>query len=468
VKNIRLAAVSASLLLLAAAPAGAATWRQITAANGGNTDQVALLRTADDALHVAWVRHSGPTSDDLLHTAISAGGSVGATSPIQTGWAGIENPALVSAPGGMRAFFGGIRTINAGETNQELNTAFSPNGGATWALQIGSVVPLGAQAYGYPVSATTLPDGTPLEAWAGTLGTWVHSGLTPATPNYDYQAALGHYGYDIGIASDAGGAAMIAWYSNATGRLGVWAHAVAHDGSPVGSAMNMPGTSDMAVGMIGRTPIVARAGGGFYVGYATGYPALNTIRLWRIGGPARVIAKASRTGNTTVTLAGDGTGRLWIAWTATVGSSPHVFVRRSNRSSRIFGAVVDAGRARNASSIYRLDASATRSALDLFANTSIGVSSTTSTWYTRVLPGLTLLASPARLHRGKPTKVTFRVLDAGDPVAGARVKAGGAVGTTNAKGRVTLTIVGRGASLAARATDRGYVGAAARVRVLRR
>jgi hypothetical protein len=230
----------------------------------------------------------------------------------------------------------------------------------------------------------------------------------------------------------------------------------------------MPGTSNMSVGMIGRTPIVARAGGGFYVAYATGYPSLNTIRLWRIGGPARVIAKAARIGNTTATLAGDPSGRLWIAWTNTVGSSPHVFVRRSNRSSRVFGATVDAGRARNASSIYKLDASATRSSLDLFANTSIGVSSTTSTWYTRVLPGLTLVAAPARLHRGKSTRVTFRVLDAGDPVAGARVVVGSQTGRTNAKGRVTLSVVGRSGSMAARASAKGYVGAAARLRVLRR
>jgi hypothetical protein len=462
------AVMAAVAFALSAAPVNAATWRQITAGNGGNTDQVALLRTADDVLHVAWVRHSAPNSDDLLHTAISAGGNVGATSPIQTGWAGIENPALVSGPGGIRAFFGGIRTTNFGETNQELNTALSPNGGASWALQIGSVVPGDAQAYGSSVSATSLPDGTPLEAWSGTLGTWVHSGLTPATPNHDYEGPLGHYGYDVGIASDPGGNAMIAWYSNATGHLGVWAQGVAHDGSPLGSATNMPATSNMAIGMIGRTPIVARAGGGFYVGYATGYPALNTIRLWRVGGPTKVIAKAGRIGNSTVTLAGDPSGRLWIAWTNTVGSSPHVFVRRSNRSSRIFGAVVDAGRARNGSSIYKLDASATRSALDLFANTSIGVSSTTSTWYTRVLPGLTLVATPARLHRGKATKVTFRVLDAGDPVAGARVRVGSQAGTTNAKGRVTLSIVGRSASVAARASAKGYVGAAARVRVLRR
>ena len=120
-------------------------------------------------------------------------------------------------------------------------------------------------------------------AWAGTLGTWTHAGLTPATPNFDHQAPLGNYGYDPGIAMDAGGKAMIAWYSNATGHLGPFAQGVNPDGSPLGSALNMPGTSNMNVGMLSRTPIVARAGGGFYVAYPTGYPTQDSVRVWAVG-----------------------------------------------------------------------------------------------------------------------------------------------------------------------------------------
>jgi hypothetical protein len=151
-------------------------------------------------------------------------------------------------------------------------------------------------------------------------------------------------------------------------------------GAPAGALFNMPGTSNMSVGMIGRTPLVARPGGGFYVAYPTGYPAMTRIMLWRVGGGTSLVSKVSRSGSPTVTLAADPNGRLWIAWTKTVNASPHVFVRRTNRAASNYGAVVDAGRAKNAGSIYRLVASATASALDLFANTSIGVASTTSTY----------------------------------------------------------------------------------------
>jgi hypothetical protein len=454
--------------LVAAPPATAAGWKQVTASNGSNIDQVGLLRTADGVLHVAWHHRTGPNTEDLLHTAIAPNGAVGATVPIASGWTGFENPALVAVPGGIRAFFGAIRSIDPNETNNDLNTALSGDGGASWALQTGSIVPVGGQAYGSPVAATTLPDGTPLQAWAGTLGTWVHAGLSPATPSHDYQAPLGHYGYDTGLASDAAGQTVMAWYSNATGHLGVFAQGVAADGSPVGAPANMSSTSNMAVGMIGRTPIVARRGGGIYVAYATGYPTINRVRLWRVGtSSARLIAAASANNTATATLAAAPDGRLWVAWKDTIGGKPHVYVRRSNKAATAFGAVVDAGQPKGGASGYRLDASATATALDVFGLFAIGTGSTTATYYRRVLPGLTLTALPSQLRRGAAKEVSFTVVDAGDPVAHAKVRAGGASGTTNTKGKVALRIPARTRSLLATASASGYAPGELRLRVRR-
>jgi len=211
---------------------------------------------------------------------------------------------------------------------------------------------------------------------------------------------------------------MMAWYSNATGHLGVWAQDVnPGNGAPAGAAINMPHTSNMNVGMIGRTPIVARPNnGGFYVAYATGYPALNRILLWRVGGGTSLVSKTTRNVTPTTTVATDGNGRLWVAWTDVIKGKLHVLAGRLNRTASKYGAVVDAGRPAGASSIYRLDANATAGALDVFANSLIGVNPATATYYKRVLPGLTLLADPQKLHRGKKTDVTFIVRDAGDPV----------------------------------------------------
>src|SRR4029079_1352567 len=112
----------------------------------------------------------------------------------------------------------------------------------SWALTPGSIIPRGGQAYGRDASATTLPNGTVLQAWAGTLGTWVHAGLDPATPNFDYQGPLGQYGYNPGIVSDESGRAMMAWFSSGAAHLGVIAQAVGANGAPAGAAMTMPGS----------------------------------------------------------------------------------------------------------------------------------------------------------------------------------------------------------------------------------
>jgi hypothetical protein len=465
--KVRCTIAALALGLLLTPVAGAATWQQVTPSDGSNSDQVGLLRTADGTLHVAWHHRTGPNREDLLQTPISANGTMGTPTAIVTAWNEIQNAALVPAPGGVRVFFGAIRSTAPGEPNQELNTSFSSDGGSTWSLQPGSVVPAGQQAYGSPVSATALPDGTPLEAWAGTLGTWVHSGLGPDTPNHDFQAPLGNYGYDSNIASNSAGRAVMAWYSNATGHLGVYAQDVAADGSPVGSAVNMPGTSNMAVGMLGRTPIVARPDGSFYVAYATGYPSLKSVRLWRVGaGTSKRIATAP-SGDATATLAAAADGRLWVAWKADIGGKPHILARRSNKAASVFGAVVDVGRPSGAASGYRLDASADGALLDVLGSFSIGTSSAAATFDRFALAGLTVKAHPARLHRGKATSVTFTILDAGDPVPGAKVQAGAHSATTDGQGRATLKLTGHASSLAVRARAPNYSIATRLIKVVR-
>jgi hypothetical protein len=453
------------LLLLAVVPsAHAARWARVTTPDGGSTDQVGLARTADGALHLAWHHRTGPNTEDLLHTEISRAGRIGSTTPIQTGWTGFTNPALVTDRGGLRAFWGGFRTTDSNDPQRETNTALSADGGASWVLQVGPVVPDGAQSYASNTAATVRGNGSTMQAFAGTLGTWVHEGLSPTTPNHDYQAPLGQYGFDPNLATDATGRTLLAWYSNAAGHLGVQAQDVAADGSPVGAAVTMPNTADMQVGMLGRTPLVARAGGGFYVAYPTGYPTPDRVRLWRVGaGIAPLVGRLRGSGSPAVAVAAADGGRLWVAWTKGFGD-PDVLARRSNRSATRFGAIVNAGHPRDAAEAYKLDASAAGGALDLLGNFNIGTSAQAVTSYRRILPGLTLEAEPVRLRRGEATEVRFTVSDAGDPVRGARVAARGTSGISDGRGRVTLTLTSRRA-LRAKATRSGYSGARKRLGV---
>jgi hypothetical protein len=439
--------LAAALVLMTPAAADAAPWRQVTASGGASIDQVGLVRTGDGVLHVAW--HQG---GDLLHTAIGSNGRIGATSPIQSGWTGHMDAALTAVPGGIRVVWGAIRSTDTSDPNQDLNTALSTDGGTSWALTPGSIIPRGAQAYGSDAAATTLPDGTVLQAWAGTLGTWVHSGLDPAMPNVDYQGPLGPYGNNPGLASGAGGA-MMAWFSSGSTR-GVVAQAVNADGSAAGPAMTMPGSQVMVGnGTVTKTAIVARAGGGFYVGYAIGYPTANRVRVWSVGaGSATQLARTDA--NSQVTLAADGKGRLWAVWSDGTFGDTHVLAARSNPEATRFGAAVDAGAVRGAHSTHSVDASATANALDILALFGTGNSSGGATYVKRVHPGLTLRA------RKRSGRVTFTVTDAGDPVRGAKVRLAGRSGRTDRRGRVVLAL----ARAKATATAPGYAPAKLRLR----
>jgi hypothetical protein len=457
---MKVRAVGVALLLAAAAAtptAHAAPWKRVTTPDGGSTDQVALARTGNGVLHVVWSHPTGPNTEDLNHTVISPAGKIGATNPVQSGWTGFTPAALVVDPGGLRAFWGGFRTTDTTDPQRETNTALSPDGGATWVLQQGQVNPSGAQSYASPHAATVRGDGTTMQAFAGTLGTWVHAGLSPATPNFNFTPGE-QYGNDPNLATDLTNRTIMAWYSNATGHLGVIVRDVNPDGSPGAGPLTMPGTSAMNIGMSGRTPLVAREGGGFYVAY----PTPGGVRVWRVGASnAPVLSKLDSSPAVAVAAAGD--GRIWVLWTKGFGD-PDVLAVRSNKKVNRFGAVVNAGHPTDAAQAYKLDANAAGGALDVFGNFNIGSATTAVTSYTRILPGLTLQASPSRLRRGKATDVRFTVRDAGDAVKGAKVNAGGKSGITDKKGHVTLTLKSR-SRVTAKATRSGYVGAGKRLGV---
>ena len=453
-------AVVAVLIAACVTPsASAAPWKRVTTPDGGSTDQVGLARTGDGVLHLAWSHPTGPNTEDLNHTVISRAGRIGATNPIQSGWTGFSNAALVVDPGGLRAFWGGFRTTDSSDPQRETNTALSPDGGVSWALQPGQVVPDGAQSYASNTAATVRPDGTTLQAFAGTLGTWVHAGLSPATPNHDYQSPFGPYGYDPNLATDTRGRSLLGWYSSAAARAGVLAQFVAPDGSPSGPALTMPGTSGMRIGMLGRTPLAALGPNPYLA-----YPTPNRIRVWRVGaGNAPAVGRVGGSGSPAVAIAPTSDGRLWILWTKGFGD-PDVLARRTNVGARKFGAIVNAGHPRDAMQAYKLDGSAVGGALDILGNFNIGTTTTAVTSHKRILPGLTLRARPRGLRRGEPTEVRFTVLDAGDPVQGARVTADNDSGRTNGEGRVTLSIDSR-SPVRARATHAGYTPATRRLGV---
>ena len=449
-------------------PAGASgKWVRISDLNQKNTDQVSLHRTADGVLHAFFLRHDEVSEEtDLMHRPIAADGSAMAAVTVENDWNGMADPDVIGTPdGGMRLFFGGIRT-GAADPQQWANTTVSDQAGQTWTLMPGSAAE-GDSAYAFEMGAGTSLDGTPFFAWGGTH---LHRGLNPLDPNYNYMETISTVpgsGYQPDIATDAiTGDMFVAWSSLANDAPGIWAHQVdTATGAPVGGPMLMPKVLTEYFGTqaykfeSARVPITGRVGApGVYIAYHGGYPFANKILLWRVGDEDTEVLKKS-VGNfdfddVGVVAAPD--GRLWVYWLREVGDAWRVWVRRSNMDATQFGTTVHTKAPKNADTAWRIVANAQADRIDVV------VSSTNDNglahYAAQLFPGLSLKANPTTFS-GQKT-VTFTVLDAGDPVEGAIVTVAGKQCTSDANGecQITLGPYSNKKKLTAKVAKEDYIG----------
>ena len=436
------------LLATSAAAGPPGVWSQITSSTDRNIDEVASARTADGVLHVVWLRRSG-TKMDLMHTAISPRGNrLGEPTAIQTGWSAMGNPDVVrTADGGLRAFFGGIRSTAAGERNNAMNTANAPASGASWTLQAGRAAQ-DPSAYASTTGAGIGKDGTPISAWATTFGTRVHFGTDPAAADVTVQRPCCGYQPDVAVDASSGQAA-VGWYSNATNEAGLYVQDIASTAA-VGAKRFVPesATADKksSLSIDQRFGIAARTGGGLYVGYGAGYPTYKTVNLWKVGASAPVLRiPAERARH--VNVAPGPEGRLWLMW----DRNGQLVFTRTNKAATKVGPLVTVATPGGSSSIWKLNGEGSPGPLDAFV--AVTTSGGLSTGHRQVLPRLTITATGGRIVR-------FRVTDAGDPVAAATVRVGSKRLTTNAAGRASVDLpAGRVSAMASKA---GYSSASAR------
>jgi hypothetical protein len=187
--------------------------------------------------------------------------------------------------------------------------------------------------------------------------------------------------------------------------------------------------------------------------YGQGYPTYATLAVWRVGsGRPQIVLPASRMQDAHVAAAPD--GRFWLMWER----NGTIYATRTNKAVTRVGART-ALKPPQGGSVYGLWGEGTAGPLDLFANVLRGMQ---AFWHQQVWPKLTLTARSARTSGGGRT-LLFRVADAGDPVAGAKVVAGGITATTDARGSVAVR-QRASAPVTASATKAGYVKASVRVR----
>lgn len=460
-------ALAALLVLAGAFPqtmraqhASAREWTRITATNGGNTDEAAEARTPDGTLHVIWLRKNG-SGRDLVHTAIDKDGHVvGSPSVILTGWASVTNPALVVEGGKLRALFGGQRSTDVSDPYSagSLYTATSDETGAAWTLEPGAKA-ASSSVYASPVAATVSKDGTIVSAWAISFALDAHIGLDPHQPDLKLEGRC--CAYHPALATDSQtGEVVLAWDSNISKAHGLYAQTLLPS---KGAAIYVPGSANEtrteSSSVDQRVGITAREGApGIYAGYCSGYPGCGTVNVWKYKSEKPlVVARAG--GARLVNIAAAPEGRLWVMWMR----SDRIYATRSNRAVTRFGHVVTIA-PRNTDFIWKVGGDGSLGPLDLLASMTVG-SKGLATWYTRILPPLTLSASPSKFVASQGGKVEFAVTDVGDPVPGATVTVAGKTLTTDAQGHASMTFPKgtKAGAITATAAMKDYTSATARV-----
>jgi hypothetical protein len=269
-------------------------------------------------------------------------------------------------------------------------------------------------------------DGTPISTWSVTPGLGYHYGINPGDPDRTIpQSGCCLYTPDIGV--DAGsGQAWVGFHSNENATPGLFVNAIG-PGGPQGGRKLAPGSvvGKSSIYPGNRTSLTGRIGAaGAYLFFGQGYPTFKTLALWRVDtGKPHLVIRAD--GNEHANIAAAPEGRLWLMWER----DGTIYAARTNKAATKVGAA-NTLKPPSGGTIYRLNGEGSAGPLDLIANIQTG--SSNGFWHQQIWPKLQLT--------GKRTghSIVFRVLDAGDPVAGAAVKAGGKTLKTTANGTARL------------------------------
>jgi hypothetical protein len=444
----RVAALVVAVLALAASSAAGppGQWTRLPG-TVINFAEPGLARTSDGALHVLYTRRNG-SREDLIHVSVAPNGRVGGESVALGGWSAMSHPDLLRMPDGtLRAFFGGIRSTSSGETNNAMNTATAPASGSPWTLKPGKAAQA-TYAYATGVAGAGLArDGTPISTWSGSPGLGFHYGIDPAqTDGTIPQTGCCLYTPDVAVDS-ANGQGWVGFYSNENAGPGLYVNPIGPTGAQGGRRLapgSVVGTSSIYPG--NRTSLTGRIGApGVYLFYGQGYPTFSTLALWKVDTERpHLVIRAARNEHANVAAAPE--GRLWLMWEV----NGTIFAARTNRAATRVGGV-NVLRAPGSRTVYRLNGEGSAGPLDLLVNDG------SAFWHQQVQPKLQLAATSRKAGRGRV--VTFRVVDAGDPVAGAAVKAGGRTLRTSANGTATLKQA-RAARLRTTASKAGYATSA--------
>jgi len=436
---VLLAATATLAFLAASAHAGpAGRWTQITRAHNGAASNLGLARAKNGALHVFWAGPARAPFPTITDTQVSAAGVVGGKSPVVSGWDSVHVPAAVAAPdGSIHVLISGQKVNSNTDPLSGLNEAVGPGG---WSL--------GAHAFGtYQITVPSSADigvamlktGELVSAWRTATTMLVQAGVDPsAQPQNITPPGLGTAPV---IAVDQRSGDAIVAYSHVADGIGFFRRVLPSLGAP----------QAMPQAKVQAPTIAARAGGGVFSAYAVDG---TSVRLLRFGGPAQAVPVPKGAQVLVAGLAAGPEGRLWIFY----GNAQQTFVTRTSKAVSGFEPVQTFTSPPGTVQYFRLEGEGSAGPLDLFADVTVDGATKDGSYQTHVFPALSLRVAKTG------TRLTVRVVDAGDPVAGARVTGlPGGARTTDATGSVAVTLTaGQKGGFALTAAKAGYLPAKGR------
>jgi hypothetical protein len=308
--------IATALLALGAtaAPASAGTWAKVSSDYNSNITIPSLIQSGSDVM-MAWRLDTSPTTAeiDLQRFASTVAKPYTPSGPRTigfAGWGSIDDPTLFATPSGIQIVTGGIKGTAPGDPIGMMLAPVDANGniGATPA-RIG--VPYGGQ-----IDALSFTDGTPFFAtnFRGTASV-LRGVASPDALGVDLQGPFNSCcGYHPRLGLDAAGRLWLAWYSNATGHIGIYVQQVdPATGAGIGAPALAPGSESVNNNSF-DTAFVCAASCRVVYGSSSG----TALQSWSPGeaaattvvsgievnaGPGRVVTAAYRSD-----------GKLWVAW----------------------------------------------------------------------------------------------------------------------------------------------------------
>ncbi len=446
-------------------------WTQISTGRVNSLSEITVQRTSDGVLHAVYAQEVG-SSSSYEHSTLSSGGSVTGHSDVLGTWATlVENPKLLAPPtGGLRLVFSGNQDV---DSNNFYTAGFgydttSDASGSTWALQPHALTRSGTAYTGYGVGATTLSSGVPVTA--ATLNDTIYyrvgdiattDSLTVASAPEDGRYTTTSCCLSATQLVNSGDNVWMAWYANG-GSDATNGTFVQQIYPSLGAVLKAPGSS---VGVDSLDPaqsvaMVARPGGSVVLAYTMGYPTTKAIGLWQVGSPSATKVPGSMDA-AHVALSSGVTGRMWLAWS---DDDNDAYALRTSPQGFGLGATQTLSSPAGSSDLRSVAVDASLNQGTVLVNDT----TSQSVFARSVNPGLTLKVRPGSLKVGKKKKLTFTVTDAGEAVAGVRVRGGGTACTTNSSGTCATRVrPNRPGRIVVNAKRSGY-GAATRTLRVRR